>query len=207
MDASGQYTVAAIATTLGVSRASIYRHLAAAADQVSARADQRRRSRTVAATCHADQQRRDANAVPPTGGHRRIAWPSSTEGGGMEQTEIDRVWWVLRQRSKPPWRVLWQARPARPQASTGIGWAWRRRVQLQAGWELLWTDRLRRDLAPIYRLVACRRGRHRDAHIVADDLVGSALGDDYREVAICEVCGRAIQWPNGRPIVAGPGQE
>jgi predicted DNA binding protein len=37
MYASGQYTVAAIATTLGVSRASIYRHLAAAADQVSAR--------------------------------------------------------------------------------------------------------------------------------------------------------------------------
>jgi hypothetical protein len=27
MHASGQYTVAAIATTLGVSRASIYRHL------------------------------------------------------------------------------------------------------------------------------------------------------------------------------------
>jgi DNA invertase Pin-like site-specific DNA recombinase len=37
MYASGQYTVAAIAKTLGVSRASIYRHLTAAADQVSAR--------------------------------------------------------------------------------------------------------------------------------------------------------------------------
>jgi DNA-binding transcriptional regulator LsrR (DeoR family) len=35
--ASGQYTVAAIATTLGVSRASLYRHLTAAADQGSAR--------------------------------------------------------------------------------------------------------------------------------------------------------------------------
>jgi DNA invertase Pin-like site-specific DNA recombinase len=37
MYASGMYTVAAIATTLGVNRASIYRHLAAAADQISAR--------------------------------------------------------------------------------------------------------------------------------------------------------------------------
>ena len=123
----------------------------------------------------------------------------------MEQAEIDRVWRELRQRPKPPWRVLWQARPARRQA--GTRWARRRRVQLQVGWELLWTDRLRRDFAPVYRLVACRRGRHRDAHVVAGDLVGSALGDDYPEVAICEVCGRAVQWPNGRPIVAGPGQE
>jgi predicted transcriptional regulator YheO len=35
MYASGQYTVAAIATTLGVSRASVYRHLRAVADQVT----------------------------------------------------------------------------------------------------------------------------------------------------------------------------
>jgi transposase-like protein len=34
---SGQYTVAAIATTLGVSRASIYRHLTHAGDEQSAR--------------------------------------------------------------------------------------------------------------------------------------------------------------------------
>jgi AcrR family transcriptional regulator len=39
MYGSGQHTVAAIATTLGVSRASIYRHLpAAAAEQVAASA-------------------------------------------------------------------------------------------------------------------------------------------------------------------------
>jgi DNA-binding transcriptional regulator LsrR (DeoR family) len=39
MHASGQYTVAAIAKTLGVSRASVYRHLtlARAADQVTVR--------------------------------------------------------------------------------------------------------------------------------------------------------------------------
>jgi hypothetical protein len=70
---------------------------------------------------------------------------------------------------------------------------------LQAGWELLWEQRLRRDLAPIYRLVACRRGRHHDAHLLADDLVGSPLGDDYPELAVCEVCGRAVEWPNGMP--------
>jgi hypothetical protein len=63
---------------------------------------------------------------------------------------------------------------------------------------------VRRDLAPIYRFVACRRGRHRDAHVMADDLVGSDLGDDYPEVAICEVCGRAVDWPNGTPHAAKP---
>jgi hypothetical protein len=70
---------------------------------------------------------------------------------------------------------------------------------LQAGWELLWGERLRRDLGPIYRLLACRRGRHRDAHLLADDLIGSALGNDYPELAVCEVCGRAVEWPNGTP--------
>jgi hypothetical protein len=75
-----------------------------------------------------------------------------------------------RARSRPRWQV--------------------RLMQLQAGWKLLWAERLRRDLDPIYRLVACRRGRHRDAHVLADDLIGSQLGDDYPEVAVCEVCGR-----------------
>src|SRR6266545_6784403 len=125
----------------------------------------------------------------------------------MEQAEIDRVRRALRQRPKPPWRVLWQYRPAQ-QVGTGSTERWsRRRTQLQAGWKLLWTERLRRDLAPIYQLATCRRGRHRDAYLVADDLVGGLLGDDYPEVAICELCGRAIQWPNGRPTVAGPGRD
>jgi hypothetical protein len=72
-------------------------------------------------------------------------------------------------------------------------------MQLQASWELLWAERLRRDLDPIYRLVACRRGRHRDAHLLADDLIGSPLAHDYPELAVCEVCGRAVEWPNGIP--------
>jgi hypothetical protein len=74
-----------------------------------------------------------------------------------------------------------------------------RLIQLQAGWKLLWGQRLRRDLAPIYRLAACRRGRHRDAHLLADNLVGSPLGDDFPELAVCEVCGRTVDWPNGTP--------
>jgi hypothetical protein len=74
-------------------------------------------------------------------------------------------------------------------------------MQLKAGWELLWEERLRRDIAPIYRLLGCSRGRHRDAELLADDLVGSDLGDDYPEMAICEVCGRAIAWPNGMPTL------
>jgi hypothetical protein len=125
----------------------------------------------------------------------------------MEQAEVDRVRRTLHQRPKPPWRFLWRGRPLPLQANRRSMGPWtRRRLQLQAGWQLLWAERLPRDLAPIYQLLACRRGHHRDAHIVAGDLVGSALGDDYPEVAICEVCGRAIQWANGRPTVAGPGQ-
>jgi hypothetical protein len=126
----------------------------------------------------------------------------------MEQVEIDRLRRALRLRPKPPWRVLWRTRPPQLQASArtmGL-WSWRR-VQLQAGWELLWIHRLRRDLAPIYRLVACRRGRHRDAHVIADDLLGSTLADDFPEVAICEVCGRAVHWPNGVPSLQGQGPE
>jgi hypothetical protein len=116
----------------------------------------------------------------------------------MEPAEIDRIRRVLRQRPKPPWRLLWRGRRLHPQVSgPSVGpWA-RRRLELQMGWRLLWADRLRRDLAPIYRLVACRRDRHRDAQVMADELIGSDLADAYPEVAICEVCGRPVHWPNG----------
>ena len=122
----------------------------------------------------------------------------------MEQAEIDRIRRVLHQRSKPPWRLLWRGRPQPlPAGGPSVGaWA-RRRLHLQAGWQLLWADRLRRDLAPIYRLVACRRGRHRDAQVMADELIGSDLAYAYPEVAICEVCGRAVHWPNGVPNLQG----
>jgi hypothetical protein len=53
----------------------------------------------------------------------------------------------------------------------------------------------------IYQLVACRRGRHRDAHLLADDLIGSLLGHDHRELAVCEVCCRAVEWPHGVPAL------
>jgi hypothetical protein len=126
----------------------------------------------------------------------------------MEQAEIDRIRRVLRQRPKPPWRALWRGRPLPLQASGRSMAPWsRRRIQMQAGWRLLWAERLRRDLAPIYRFAACRRGRHRDAQVMAEDLVGSELGDAYPEVAICEVCGRASQWPYGRPTLVRPQDE
>jgi hypothetical protein len=122
----------------------------------------------------------------------------------MEQADIERVRRVLRQRSKPPWRVLWRGRPHQLQASDPSMGAWaRRRVQLQAGWQLLWTERLRRDLAPIYQLLGCRRGRHRDAYLLADELIGCDLAIEYPEVAICEVCSRAVNWPNGTPTLHG----
>jgi hypothetical protein len=126
----------------------------------------------------------------------------------MEQAEVDRIRRVLQQRSKPPWRLLWRGRPLHLQAGgPSVGpWA-RRRRQLQAGWRELWTERLRRDLAPIDQLVGCRRGRHRDAQVLADELIGSDLGDAYPEVAICEVCGRAVHWPNGVPNLPGRGPE
>jgi hypothetical protein len=135
------------------------------------------------------------------------ARPVKRRGGAMEQADIERVRRVLRQRPKPPWRVLWRGQPHRLRASDPSMGRWaRRRLQLQAGWRLLWTERLCRDLAPIYRLVACRHGRHRDAHVMADNLVGSEIGDAYPEVAICEVCGRAVDWPNGTPHCKAEGQ-
>jgi hypothetical protein len=74
-------------------------------------------------------------------------------------------------------------------------------MQPQAGWELLWAQWVRRDLDPIHRLVVCRRGRHRNAHMLADDFVGGPLADAYPESAVCEVCGRVVEWPNGRPNI------
>jgi hypothetical protein len=126
----------------------------------------------------------------------------------MEQADIERVRRALRQRPKPPWRLLWRGRPLYPLAGgRSLGpWA-RRRLQLQAGWRLLWTERLRRELAPIYQIVDCRRDRHRDAQVMADDLIGSDLGDQYPEAAICEVCGRAVAWPNGVPNLQRRGPE
>jgi hypothetical protein len=126
----------------------------------------------------------------------------------MEQAEIERIRRVLHQRSRPPWRLLWRGRPLHLPADGPSVRQWaRRRLQLQAGWRLLWDERLRRDLAPIYQLVACRRGRHRDAQVLADDLIGSDLAVAYPEVAICEVCGRAVDWPNGTPTLVDRGPE
>jgi hypothetical protein len=121
----------------------------------------------------------------------------------MDPSQIDRVRRTLRRRPKPSWSVLWRVGPPeRWAAAQATRPRWRVRLtQLQAGWQLLWIQRLRRDLDPIYRLVACRRGRHRDAHMLADDLVGSQLGDDYPRLAVCEVCGRAVEWPNGKPNI------
>ena len=130
------------------------------------------------------------------------------QGEAMEQAEIERVRRVLRQLSKPRWRVLWRGRPHQLQSSDPTIGAWaRRRIQLQDGWQLLWTERLRRDLAPIYQFLGCRRGRHRDAHVMADELIGSELANEYPEVTICEVCGRAVHWPNGVPNLQGRGPE
>jgi hypothetical protein len=65
---------------------------------------------------------------------------------------------------------------------------WRRRecIYWPAG-SCFWGERLRRNLALNNRLVACRRDRHRGAYLLADHLVGSPLGDDYPELAVCEV--------------------
>jgi hypothetical protein len=59
----------------------------------------------------------------------------------------------------------------------------------------------------MFRFVACRRGRHRDAQVIANELIGSELGEAYPEVAICEVCGRAVHWPTGTPALQGRGPE
>jgi hypothetical protein len=43
--------------------------------------------------------------------------------------------------------------------------------------------------------------------LISDDLAGSPLGDDYPELAVCEVCGRAVEWPNGKPTLVRREQE
>jgi len=127
----------------------------------------------------------------------------------MGDAQVDRVRRALRRRSKPPWRVAWRVGPAELRESArSTPPQWRVQVRrLRLGWRLLWEQRLRRDLAPLYRLVACRRGRHRDALLISDDLAGSPLGDDYPELAVCEVCGRAVEWPNGKPTLVRREQE
>jgi hypothetical protein len=119
----------------------------------------------------------------------------------MDPAQVERVRRALRRRAKPSWRVLWRGTPA-PRAGPRTRPRWRMRPQqLQAGWKLLWAERVRRDLDPIYRLVACRRGRHRDAYLLADDLIGSHLADENPELAVCEVCDRVVEWPHGKPSI------
>jgi hypothetical protein len=66
----------------------------------------------------------------------------------MEQAEIDRVRRALHQRPKPPWRVLWRGRPLHLQAGGRSMGPWaRRRLELQAGWRLLWAKSV--QLAPV----------------------------------------------------------
>jgi hypothetical protein len=127
----------------------------------------------------------------------------------MDDAQVDRVRRALRRRSKPPWRVVWRIGPSELwDSALGARPRWRVRVRrLRLGWKLLWKQRLRRDLDPMYRLVACRRGRHRDALLISDDLAGSPLGDDYPELAVCEVCGRAVEWPKGKPTLVRREQE
>jgi hypothetical protein len=73
-------------------------------------------------------------------------------------------------------------------------------------WASLWTYTLRPLLAdPILRRISCPRSRHRYAHVLADSLVGSQLGDDYPELALCARCGQAVAWPNGQPQLGSGG--
>jgi hypothetical protein len=156
-----------------------------------------------------------AEPVRPGGGAGRSKHVSSLfstnrpMGQWSDDGQVDRVRRALRRRSKPPWRVVWRVGPSEVwDSAVGARPRWRVRVRrLRLGWKLLWKQRLRRDLDPMYRLVACRRGRHRDALLVSDDLAGSPLGDDYPELAICEVCGRAVEWPNGKPTLVRREQE
>jgi hypothetical protein len=89
----------------------------------------------------------------------------------MEQADIDRVRPALRQRPKPPLRLLWRGRPLhlQPGGRRRMGPWSRRRLRLQAGWQLLWDERLRRNLAAIFQFVACRRERHRDAPVMISE--------------------------------------
>jgi hypothetical protein len=69
---------------------------------------------------------------------------------------------------------------------------------MTAGW--LWALTLRPILVnPLQRRVGCPRGHHRCGRLVADELIGSRDALDYPELAICQLCGDTLKWPNGKP--------
>jgi DNA invertase Pin-like site-specific DNA recombinase len=126
MYASRQYTVAAIASTLGVSRASIYRHL----DDLEGESHGFRGLAAPGRTCQGDLS---CSPATSPGGERyerigvgRVGRSRGKEGA-MEQAEIDRVRRALRRRPKPAGRVLWRGRPHRLQVSGRNLGPWARR--------------------------------------------------------------------------------
>jgi hypothetical protein len=53
----------------------------------------------------------------------------------MDSVQVERVRRALRRQHKPPWRVLWRARPPAALADMRTWPQWRvRLLQLQAGW-------------------------------------------------------------------------
>jgi hypothetical protein len=123
----------------------------------------------------------------------------------MDQAKIDRLRRVLLGRRPPPWSG-WRAG-----RGPGMGRFWRQTRQ-QRGWrqalvrrtryrwQSLRTSMLRPLLVdPVQRRIGCPRGRHRDAQVLAEALVGSRLGDDFPALALCARCGHAVAWPNGQP--------
>jgi hypothetical protein len=97
----------------------------------------------------------------------------------MDQAEIDRVRRAVlaHRRRLPMWR-------------------------LRDGWRSLWAYTLRPILVdPLQRRMGCPWGRHRYAHVPADELVGADLESDYPVLAVCELCGDTVEWPNGMPAL------
>jgi hypothetical protein len=102
-----------------------------------------------------------------------------------------RVWRSWR---APVMRGLWR------EARGRVGW--RRAWRLRHDWGWLWASRSGRCwFDPVQRRVGCPRGRHRYGHLVADELLGGIDALDYPELAICQLCGHTVQWPNGKPTL------
>jgi len=104
----------------------------------------------------------------------------------MDQAEIDRLRRVLRSRRPPR---LWGLRSGR---GPGMRRFWRQAYQrlglrqalamrVRYRWASLWTYTMRPLLIdPVHRRIGCPRGRHRYAHLLADQLLGSQLVNGYR---------------------------
>jgi hypothetical protein len=173
------------------------------------------RNRRSTAWQHAHPPHRDPPPRPPvdrplprarrsarlSGRRRRLTAWIRLRSTGLRRVLLGRrppPWWGWRTGRGPGMGRVWhQTRPQR-------GWRQALVRRTRYRWRSLSASTVRPRLVdPVQHKIGCPRGRHRDAQVLADGLVGSQLGDDDPALALCERCGNAVAWPNGQ-LQLGP---